>query len=166
MTTEPTPSPKAVRLEHTFDAPAALIWELCTTAAGLEKWWGPEGFETRVRELDLRPGGQVRYTMTATGPEQVAFVRSLGLPLSSEFVRTFTDVAAPIRLAYRSLIDFVPEQEPYEHLTIIDIEPAGEDTTLVMTLDSLHDETWTQEYSSHRANELEKLEGAIARRTA
>src|SRR5579859_8033120 len=77
MTTEPTPSPKAVRLEHTYDAPAALIWELCTTAAGLEKWWGPEGFETRVSELDLRPGGQVRYTMTATGPEQVAFVRSL-----------------------------------------------------------------------------------------
>ena len=32
MTTEPTPSPNAARLERTYDAPAELIWELLTTA--------------------------------------------------------------------------------------------------------------------------------------
>ena len=31
MTTEPTPSPNAARLERTYDAPAELIWELLTT---------------------------------------------------------------------------------------------------------------------------------------
>ena len=35
MTTEPTPSPNAARFERTYDAPAKLIWELWTTAAGL-----------------------------------------------------------------------------------------------------------------------------------
>jgi uncharacterized protein YndB with AHSA1/START domain len=165
MTTEPTPSPNATRLERTYDAPAELIWELCTTAAGLDEWWGPDGFETRVSELELRPGGQVRYTMTATGPEQVAFVRNLGMPLSSEFRRTFTKVEPPSRLAYLSLIDFVPDHEPYEHLTVIDIEPAGDRTTVVMTLDPLHDESWNDEYRAHRANELENLEAAIRRRT-
>ena len=125
MPTEPTSSPNAVRLERTYDAPAELVWELLTTAAGLEEWWAPDGFETRVSVLELRPGGHVRYTMTATGPEQVAFVRNLGMPLSSEFRRTFTEVAAPTRLAYLSVIDFIPEQDAYEHLTTIDIASCG-----------------------------------------
>jgi uncharacterized protein YndB with AHSA1/START domain len=165
MTTEPTPGPNATRLERTYDAPAQLIWELCTTAAGLAEWWGPDGFETRVDALELRPGGQVRYTMTATGPEQVAFVRNLGMPLSSEFRRTFTEVEPPSRLAYLSLIDFVPDHEPYEHVTVIDIEPAGDRTNVVMTLDPLHDDSWNEEYRAHRENELENLEAAITRRT-
>ena len=84
MTTEPTPSPNAARLECTYDAPAELVWELLTTAAGLEEWWAPDGFETRVSELELRPGGQLRYTLTATGPEQIAFMREIGNPLSAE----------------------------------------------------------------------------------
>lgn len=164
MTTTPVPSPHAASLERAYDAPADLIWDLWTTAAGLEQWLGPEGFKTRVSELELRPGGDLRYTMTATGPEQVAFVRSLGLPLSNEFRRTFTDIVAPTRLAYRSLIDFVPDHEPYEHLTVVHLEPAGESTNVLMTIDPLHDETWTEEYRDHRGNELDNLEAAIQRR--
>ena len=105
MTTEPTPSPSPARLERTFEAPAELIWELCTTAAGLEEWWAPDGFETRVSELELRPGGQLRYTMTATAPEQIAFVQNLGLPVSNEFHRTLTELVPPTRLSYLSVID-------------------------------------------------------------
>jgi uncharacterized protein YndB with AHSA1/START domain len=164
MNSHPTPSPNPVRLERTYDAPAELIWELWTTGAGLEEWWGPDGFATRVTELELRPGGEVRYVMTATGPEQIAFVRSLGMPLSSEFRRTFAEVAPPTRLAYRSLIDWVPEHEGYEHLTVVDIEPAGERTTVVMTIDPLHDDALTQEYRDHRALELDNLEAAIRQR--
>ena len=84
MTTLPTPHPNAARLKRTYDASPELIWELLTTTAGLEQWWAPDGFETRVSELELRPGGQVRYTMPATGPEQVAFMRDTGNPLSAE----------------------------------------------------------------------------------
>src|SRR6202042_2391432 len=103
MTTGPTHSLDAARLERTYDAPAELIWELWTTAAGLGEWFAPDGFESRVSELELRPGGQLRYTMTATAPEQVAFMRNTGNPLSIEVRRTFTEVAPPTRLAYRSL---------------------------------------------------------------
>jgi len=165
MSTEPTPSPSPARLERTFEAPTEMIWELWTTAAGLEEWWAPDGFETRVSNLELRPGGELRYTMTATAPEQIAFVRNLGLPLSNEFRRTFTELVPPTRLGYLSLIDFVPGHDPYEHLTTIEIEPAGERTNVVMTLDPLHDETWTQDYRAHRADELDKLEAAIRRRS-
>lgn len=165
MATEPTPGPNAARLEHTYDAPAELIWELLTTAASLQEWWAPEGFETRVSELELRTGGQLRYTMTATAPEQVAFMQNTGNPLSVELRKTFTEVTPPTRLAYLSLIDFVPDREPYEHLTTIDIEPAGDRTNVVMTVDLLHDETWTRGYRAHRGNELDNLEAAIRRRT-
>jgi uncharacterized protein YndB with AHSA1/START domain len=159
MTTEPA------RLERTYDAPAKLVWELCTTAAGLEEWFAPDGFESRVSELELRPGGRLLYTMTATAPEKVAFMRNTGNPLSTEVRKTFTEVAAPTRLAYLSLIDFVPDHEPYEHLTTIDIEPAGGRTNVLMTVDPLHDETWTRQHRAHRRNELDNLEAAIRRRT-
>jgi uncharacterized protein YndB with AHSA1/START domain len=164
MTTEPTPSLNAARLKRTYHAPAELIWELLTTAAGLDQWWAPDGFETRVSEVELRLGGQVRYTMTATAPEQVAFMRNAGLPLSTELHKTFTEVVPPTRLAYRSVIDFVPDREPYDHLTTIDIEPAGERTNVVVTIDPLHDETWTQQHRAHRGNELDNLGATIRRR--
>ena len=165
MTTEPTPSPDAARLERTYDATAELVWELLTTAAGLEEWFAPDGFETRVSALELKPGGQLQYAMTATAPEQVAFMRDTGNPLSTEVRKTFTEVAPPARLAYLSLIDFVPDHEPYEQLTTIDIEPAGDRANVVMTVDPLHDETWTQQHRAHRGNELDNLEAAIRRRT-
>jgi uncharacterized protein YndB with AHSA1/START domain len=166
MTSLPAPSPDAARLERTYDASAELIWELWTTANGLEGWFAPDGFDTRVTELTLRPGGLLRYSMTAVAPEQVAFMRDTGNPLSIEVRKTFTEVAPPTRLAYLSQIDFVPGQEPYEHLTTIEIEPAGDRTNVVMTVDPLHDENWTQDYCAHRSNELDKLEAAISRRTA
>jgi hypothetical protein len=103
--------------------------------------------------------------MTATGPEQVAFLRDAGVPLTSELHKTFTTVAAPTRLAYRSLIDFVPDCQPYEHLTTSDIDPAGDRTNVVMTLDALHDETWTLEHRAHRRSDLDNLAAAIRCRT-
>jgi uncharacterized protein YndB with AHSA1/START domain len=164
MTAQPTPSLDAARFERTYDAPAGLIWELWTTADGLGEWFAPDGFESRVSELELRPGGQLRYTMTATAPEQVAFMRDTGNPLSVEVRKTFTEVAPQTRLAYRSLIDFVPGREPYEHLTTVDIESDGDRTKVVMTLDPLHDETWTGQHRAHRVNELDNLEAATRRR--
>lgn len=72
----------------------------------------PDGFESRVTQLELRPGGRLRYVLTASAPEQVAFVQDLGLALSSEFARTYTEVSAPSRLAYLSVIDFIPGEQP------------------------------------------------------
>jgi len=161
MTTVPTPKPNAGRLERRYDAAPEVVWELLTTAAGLEQWWAPDGLETRVSELDVRPGGQLRGTMTATGPEQMAFLSSNGAPLSTELRKTFTEVVPPTRLAYLSLIDFVPDHEPFQHLTTIDIEPEGDRTKVVMTVDPLHDEIWTQQHRAHRGNELDNLEAAI-----
>src|SRR3954454_3836848 len=101
-------------LQRTYDAAPETAWELGTTPAGIESWWAPDGFVADVRVLDLRPGGELLYAFTATAPEQVEFLQGAGLPLIIEARKTFTEVAGPHRLAYRSLIDFIPGVEPYE----------------------------------------------------
>jgi uncharacterized protein YndB with AHSA1/START domain len=57
--------PEPIRLERTYATSAATIWELWTTAEGIESWWAPDGYVTEVRALDVRPGGALVYAMTA-----------------------------------------------------------------------------------------------------
>src|SRR5690242_12071459 len=92
-------------LRRSLPVPPERIWQLWTTAAGIGAWWAPDGFTTTVDTLDLRPGGALDYTMTATGPEQISFMEQVGMPLSTKSHKEFTEVAEPTRLAYLSLID-------------------------------------------------------------
>lgn len=146
-----------IRIERDYPATAQAIWELWTTPAGIEKWWAPDGFTVRVDQLDLRPGGELVYTMTATAPEQIEFMRSAGMPLSTESRKTFTEIDGPDRLAYTSLADFIPGVEPYEFLTTVELEPTDAGVRVVMTVDAMHDDVWTQRLSQGRENELANL---------
>ena len=150
--------------ERTYRASAEEIWELWTTAAGIEAWWAPDGFVNEVRSLDLRPGGELVYVMTATAPEQVEFMNNAGLPLSTESRKTFTEVRAPTRLAYRMLVDFVPDTEPYDNDTVVELTPDGDRVHVAVSVVPMHDETWTGRLLAGRENELDNLEALIARR--
>ncbi|MDN4613442.1 SRPBCC domain-containing protein [Leifsonia sp. F6_8S_P_1B] len=150
-------------IERTVAASPQTVWELWTTPQGISRWWAPDGFRTDVDRLDLTEGGELVYTMTAEAPEQVAFLEQNGLPLSTESRKVFTELAEPHRLAYRSLIDFVPDHEPYEHLTIVELEPEGDGTRVTMRVEPLHDEVWTERLIAGRTNELENLERLVAR---
>jgi uncharacterized protein YndB with AHSA1/START domain len=152
------------RLERTYDASPETIWDLWTTASGIEAWWAPEGFATDVQDLELRPGGQLVHAMTATGAEQVAFMNAAGMPLTTVSRKTFTEVSRPKRLAYLSHIDFVPDHDAYEHLTVVDIEPAGDRTKVTMTVDPMHDEEWTARLVAGRNNELDNLGRVVDQR--
>ena len=162
MTNEPQPTLGTRRLERTYDVPPERIWELWTTPAGIERWWAPDGFTTQVRVLDLRPGGELIYEMTATAPEQVAFMEQHGMPLTTESRKRFTEVTPPTRLAYVSFVDFVPDHEPYEHLTVVDIDPDGQGSRVTMTIGPMHDAEWTGRLVAGRENELENLARAAA----
>src|SRR3954462_6966423 len=151
------------RLERTYNASAETVWELWTTAAGIESWWAPDGFLAGVRQLDLRPGGELVHTLTATSPEMVEFMNANGMPLTTEATKRFTEVSPPTRLPYVSTVDFVPDHEPYDHLTVVDLEPAGEGVRVVMTVDPMHDDVWTERMLSGRGNELDNLAAVLAR---
>ena len=155
--TSPAPTADATVIERTYPASPERIWDLWTTADGIGQWWAPDGFRTHVSAIDVRPGGSLVYEMTAVAPETIAFMDGAGLPLTTESRKTFTEVDPPRRLGYQSLIDFVPGHEPYEHLTVVDLEPAGEGTKVTMRLDPLHDAEWTQRIIAGRTNELDNL---------
>ena len=152
-------------LKRTYRATPETIWELWTTPDGIAGWWAPDGFVTEVRQLDLRPGGQLVHAMTATAPEQVSFMENAGMPLTTVARKTFTEIEKPTHLAYQSLIDFVPDKEPYEHLTVVDVRPSGDEVEVTMTVEPLHDDTWTERLLAGRANELDNLARLLASRS-
>jgi len=111
MSDASTPARARFSIERTYAASIDEAWALWTTKVGIESWWGPEGFEVTVTSLDLRPGGELLYLMTATAAEQVAFMKGAGMPISTEARVTYTEVSPPGRLAYVTLADFVPGGE-------------------------------------------------------
>jgi uncharacterized protein YndB with AHSA1/START domain len=149
-------------IERHVSAAPERIWELWTTPEGISRWWAPDGFRTDVTTLQLRPGGALEYTMTAVAPEQVAFMEQNGMPLATGSRKRFTAIEEPTRLAYASIIDFVPGHDPYEQLTEVELLPAdGGGTHVVMRVEPLHDEVWTQRLLAGRANELDNLAALV-----
>jgi len=135
---------RRITLERTYRTTPKEVWELWTTADGIEAWWGPDGFEVKVRRLDLRPGGELDYTMTAIAPDQIEFLKQAGMKLSTEHRVTFVEVSSQRRLAYTMMADFIPGVEPYEVSTVVEFEPAPGGVKLMVTFDAMHDDRWTQ----------------------
>jgi uncharacterized protein YndB with AHSA1/START domain len=146
-----------IRIERHCHAAPEHVWRLWTTSDGIESWWAPDGFTVKVQKIDLRPGGELVYTMTATAPEQVEFMNSVGMPLTTESRKTFTELDPATRIAYNSLVDFVPGVDPYQFLTVVDLQPSDGGTRVTMTVDPMHDDTWTQRLVMGRENELDNL---------
>jgi uncharacterized protein YndB with AHSA1/START domain len=162
MTTAPTPARTQFSLERTYAASIDEAWVLFTTKAGIESWWGPEGFDVTVTSLDLRPGGGLVYLMTATAPEQVAFMKRTGMPLSTECRVTYTEVSPPGRLTYTTLTDFVPDVTPYEVATVVELRATADGVKLTITFDAMHDDLWTERARAGHESQMRKLDALLA----
>jgi len=156
------PSDTQLVLHRHYSASRERVWHLWTTPAGITSWWAPDGFSTSVEVLDLRPGGALVHTMTATGRDQIAFMQQAGMPLSTRSYKEFVEIDEPRRLAYTSTIDFVPDVEPYQHLTVVTLERTPGGTDVRMDMEPLHDDVWTERLQAGRADELDKLARVIA----
>jgi uncharacterized protein YndB with AHSA1/START domain len=148
---------RKVTLERTFNAPIEEVWDLWTTKEGIESWWGPDGFATKVHKLDLRPGGELLYAMTATGPDQIEFLKKAGMPATTESRLTYAEVLPPRRLAYSHLADFIPGVKPYEVPTTVELEETPDGVRMVLTFEAMHDEHWTNLAVMGWENELGRL---------
>jgi hypothetical protein len=78
--------------------------------------------------------------------------------------KQFTELDEPSRLAYHSLIDFVPGVEPYLHRTVVSLERTDSGTDVEMWIDPLHDREWTERIVAGRAGELDNLERVLKAR--
>lgn len=160
------PAPRRLRIERTVPATLLEVWTLWTTAEGIASWWGPEGFAVTVQELDLRPGGVLRYTMSAVAPEMRAFMQQNGMPTSTAHSLRYQEVQPYRRLSWSHDIDFVPGVVAYEVGSALELFPTAEGVRLVLQLDPMHAEEWTQRAVAGWESELGKLATILASRPA
>ena len=102
--TERRSPPLELVITRDFDAPRELVWAAWNDPEHAKRW-GPAGFTTPVREMDLRPGGAWRAVMIS--PEGREY-RQHGV------VR---EVVPPERLAFTFAWDDHPEEEMYIEVT-------------------------------------------------
>src|SRR5262245_26794000 len=149
-------------IKRNYAASIEEVWALWTAKSGIESWWGPEGFDVTVTSIDLRPGGELIYLMTAVAPEQVAFMKTAGMPLTSECKVRYTEVSPMSRLAYKTLADFVPGVAPYEVGTVVVLKPVARGVELTIIFDAMHDDVRTQRARAGHESQLRKLDALIS----
>jgi uncharacterized protein YndB with AHSA1/START domain len=158
-----------IKIKRNYMASAKDVWDLWTTKNGIESWWGPEGFETTVLEIDPRPGGALHYAMTATGAAQIDFMKKAGLPLTSEMRGTFRELEPTRRLVLVQTMDFIPGVPPYEIAALVELRGRPGGTTMTLTIDPAHDEDWTERSRMGWQSQLGRADTVMAtreRRTA
>ena len=157
MAPQTQPARRKVSIERTFNAAIEDVWELWTTKDGIESWWGPEGFAVKVRKLDFRPGGELTYAMIATAAEEIEFMKKAGMRVTTEHRLWFTEVVPLKRLAFTQPVDFIPNVKPYEVAMTVEFDTSPQGVRMVMLLDAMHDEQWTQMAVMGWESELDKL---------
>ena len=157
------PRPKLI-LERTYEATPEEIWGLWTSRDGIEMLLPPDGFKVEVSKLDLRPGGDLVYVMTAVGREQVEYMTKAGLSLVTEQHVVFVEIDPPRRLVSRELADFIPGVETYEVETVLELSAVEGGTHLALSFDAMHDDRWTENARLGREQELRRLGELLAKR--
>ena len=80
----------------------------------------------KVTSLELRPGGELSYAMTAVAAEQVA-----------------------------------PGIEAYDVGTVVEFQATAAGVKLVVTVDAMHDEVWTERARAGNESQLRKLDALL-----
>jgi uncharacterized protein YndB with AHSA1/START domain len=107
-------SDREIVMIRTFRAPRTLVFKAFTDAEHLKHWWGPRGFTTTTRGMDVRPGGIWRLVMH--GPD--------GRDYHNRIV--YLEVVEPERLVFKHEPD--DECEPVGHQTTVTFAEDGDRT--------------------------------------
>jgi uncharacterized protein YndB with AHSA1/START domain len=151
-------------IERTYAASIEDVWDLWTTKEGIESWWGPDGFSVKVHQLDLRAGGEMRYAMTAIDPATVQFMKQAGMPVTTPAKFTYTEIVPGKSIAYTHRADFIPDVEPYDVGNRVEFFAEGGNVRMVLTLDPMHSDEWTQRAVMGWESQLGKLTRVLASR--
>lgn len=58
---------RELRFSRLLDAPVELVWKVWTNPEHLKHWWGPDGFTTTIKKMDLKAGGE--WNLVMHGPD-------------------------------------------------------------------------------------------------
>jgi glutathione S-transferase len=139
---------EVLRIERTYDAPAAAVFDAWTSEAVLRRWFHAQrDWTTSEASVDLRVGGAVRVVMH--NPDKDEDHGGGG---------HYTEVDPPSRLAFTWTWD----GDDRETLIEIDFEEAGDATTVSFTHSNLRDEASRINHEGGWNHCFDNLERALA----
>jgi len=108
-------------LVHTrlLNAPRALVFKVWTEPDHIAQWWGPNGFTNTIHEMEVRPGGVMRFIMH--GPDGTNWPNRI----------VFHEVVKNERLTYTHDSDG-NENDPHVFEVVVRFEDEGNKTRLTM----------------------------------
>jgi uncharacterized protein YndB with AHSA1/START domain len=116
------PGGTPLRIERTFAAPAAVVFDAWTSASILRRWWpaGPD-WDTTVADVDVRVGGLLRLVMRS--------------PDGAEFggEGRYVEITPPIRLVFTWQWD-TPELGAAAQLVEVSFTENPDSTTTVVLI--------------------------------
>lgn len=133
-------------ITRVFDAPRALVWKAWSDPVQA-KQWGPKGFTTPVREMDMRPGGAWRAVMIS--------------PTGEEFRQhgVVREVVPMERLSFTFIWDSAPDEEMLVTVTFAD---QGKKTLMTFRQTGLKSEASRDGHRGGWTEAFDRLEGVIA----
>lgn len=149
-------------IERSYRASIQEVWELWTTKAGFESWWGPQGFRVEVEAIEPEVGGALLYEMIADTPEMVEAMKAMGRPSSHPTRSRFTELKLHERLQLTNVIDFIPGVPTYKSEIGVDFRVEGDQVRMTVTLDRLHSDEFTKMQEQGFTSQLTKLDGRFA----
>lgn len=57
-------------IERSFNVSKERLWKAYADKEWFERWWGPQGWETSVKEFSFAPGGRIHYCMKCVDKDQ------------------------------------------------------------------------------------------------
>jgi len=117
--TKPT-AQRDVTITRTIAAPRARVFAAWIEPEHMAQWWGPNGFDNPVCELDARPGGAIRIHMRA--PDGVVH------PMTG----TFREIVAPERLVFIAFAEDADGNPLLEALTTVTLTEQNGTTKLTV----------------------------------
>jgi uncharacterized protein YndB with AHSA1/START domain len=141
----------AIRLERTFAAPAAAVFDAWTSAEMLRRWYPPGAdWENPVAEVELRVGGRLRIMMRS--------------PEGEEFWGggEYREITPPTRLVFTWAWDR-PDIGPDPQLIEVDLteHPPGT-TTVVLTNRGLREEAVRESHREGWEGSFDNLDRVLA----
>ena len=135
-------SDKEIHTSRLYNASRERVFDAWTDPAHITHWWGPQGFTTTTKSMDLRPGGEWLFVMH--GPD--------GRDYENRVV--YREVVRPERLAYRhtgvgnddpirfeATVDFIARGDCTEVIfqLVLDTREMYEEATQFGAVEGLHD---------------------------
>jgi uncharacterized protein YndB with AHSA1/START domain len=119
-------------IERDFEAPRDLVFSAFSEPVHLAAWWGPQGWETTVYEMDFKVNGSWKYSMKCVDNNQGDFFGMLSCGMA-----VYQEIVIPEKIVYQDLFtdsefNVLPDM-PGMVITVEFVEKEGKTTVISRT---------------------------------